>query len=74
MKKRQKYYLITAIVFTIIAVVHLIRGFAGWEANMGGVDIPLWVSWVAVVIAGYLAVRGYMHTSCRGLKCKICNH
>ena len=48
-----------SIIFAVIAVGHALRAVYEWEAMVGGVAIPVWFSWVAVVIAGYLAVRGW---------------
>ena len=56
---KKAYYLSVSVIFAIIAVLHLARALYGWEAVIGGVSIPVWVSWAAVVIAGYLAVRGW---------------
>ena len=45
--------------FVVIAVSHLLRIIFGWSAQIGGLDIPVWVSWLAVVIAGALAYFGF---------------
>lgn len=45
--------------FLIIAVLHAMRLLYQWEANVAGVEVPLWASMAAVVIAGYLAYRGF---------------
>jgi hypothetical protein len=42
-------------IFTAIAVVHLLRLLFGWEAMIAGWPVPRWISWVALVVAGYLA-------------------
>ena len=57
--KLKIYYTTVAIIFSVVATLHLVRVLKGWEAVVEGVPIPLWVSWVAFVIAGYLAVRGF---------------
>lgn len=55
-----KTYITTvAAVFTVIALVHLWRALAGWEAVIGGWEMPLWVSYLAVLVAGALAVKGW---------------
>lgn len=58
------YYTSSSILFSVIAIVHLVRIVHEWEAVVSGAVIPMWVSWVAVLIAGYLAVRGFsfIHT------------
>ena len=56
---KNTYCLVTGILFTIIAVLHALRLALGWEAMVGGWDVPTWVSIVAVIIPGYLAYNGY---------------
>lgn len=55
------YHKIVSYIFLVIAAVHLIRALDGWEAVINGVSIPLWVSWAAVLIALYLALRGFSY-------------
>lgn len=56
----QKTYLqVTGLIFTVIAVLHLLRVLMGWEANLAGWMVPGWLSIVAVVVAGYLAYSAY---------------
>ena len=47
---------IAVAVFAIVAIAHLVRLFTGWEVVVGGLGIPMWVSWVGLVFAGLLAV------------------
>ena len=51
---QRAYNIITAVVFLIVAVLHLLRIIFGWPAQIGGLDIPLWASWLALVVAGAL--------------------
>jgi hypothetical protein len=45
-----------AVVFlTLIAIVHLLRLFAGWEVIAAGFVIPVWWSAFGLVIPGGLA-------------------
>lgn len=53
------YYTTVAIVFSIITIVHLARITGEWQAVFAGQPVPMWVSWAAAIIAGYLAVRGF---------------
>jgi hypothetical protein len=46
------YYKITATVFAVIGVFHAIRVIQGWEAEVGGFEVPISMSVVAVLIAG----------------------
>ena len=52
------YNTITAVLFLAMALLHLLRIIFGWPAQIGGLDIPLWVSWLAVVIGAALAYWG----------------
>jgi hypothetical protein len=57
------YYTTTATIFTIIGILHGVRLIQGWPATVAGVQIPLWISGAAVVIAIYLAARGFYFRS-----------
>jgi hypothetical protein len=46
------------ILFLFIAVGHLLRVIFGASAVVAGVSIPMWPSWVAFVVIGYLAIAG----------------
>ncbi len=53
------YALVTGVVFLVIAVLHLLRLIFGWQAAIGGGSVPMWASWVALLIAGYLMYEGF---------------
>ena len=55
---QKSYYLTTGAVFLVIAILHLLRIVNGWPANISGFVVPMWLSWVAVLFAGYLAYHG----------------
>ncbi len=56
---QRAYNTTTAAIFLIIAVLHLLRIVFGWPAQIGGLDIPLWASWLALVVTGALAYFGF---------------
>jgi len=60
MKNNKWYFTVSSIIFTVIAIAHLGRILLALPANIASYDVPLWVSAVAVMIAGYLATRGFM--------------
>jgi len=47
---------IAVILFTLIAVLHLLRLFAGWQIIVLGFVIPVWWSVIGLVVAGGLAL------------------
>ncbi len=57
--KQKTYLQVTGLLFTVGAVIHLLRVLMGWEASIAGWDVPGWISIVAVVAAGYLAYSAY---------------
>jgi hypothetical protein len=44
------------IVLALVAIAHAIRLSFGWAVIIDGIDIPMWVSWVALLITGALAM------------------
>lgn len=44
-------------IFTVIAILHGFRLFYQWPAVIGGFEIPMWASYLAVAIAAYLAYQ-----------------
>ncbi len=66
----KSYYTITATLFLIIALLHLARVLFSWPAVIGSVEVPFWMSWVAVLLAGYLSYRGFTSQKGRASKKK----
>lgn len=48
-----------AVIFVAIALLHALRIVAGWEAALGGWMVPVWLSYVAVVVGVYLGYHGW---------------
>ena len=47
---------IAVIVFLLIALLQLLRFVLGWEVTLNGATVPVWLSSVAFVVVGALAV------------------
>jgi hypothetical protein len=56
---QRTFSLITAILFSLIALLHALRLLRGWQATIGDIVVPVWVSWIGLAIAGYLAYQGF---------------
>ena len=52
------YSLLSAFILTLVAALQLVRALKGWPVTVGTTSIPLWVSWVACVVAAILAWLG----------------
>lgn len=46
---------LVGVIFLIIALVHLLRLAFGWSLIVGEANIPLWLSWLGVIIPAYLS-------------------
>ena len=46
---------LAAILFTLVAVLHVLRFALGWQASLNGMTVPMWVSLPAAVVAAGLA-------------------
>ena len=56
---KNKYLLIASVIFGVIGVLHLLRAIFSWKANIGNFNVPLYFSYIVVVVAGYLSWHMY---------------
>jgi len=57
---QKAFSLTAAVLFSLIALGHVLRlAFGRWDITIAGQPIPSWPSWVALLIAGYLAYEGF---------------
>jgi len=54
-----KYVVVSGVLFGVIAVVQAVRALNQWPVQVAGFDVPVWVSWVAMVVAGSLCVWAF---------------
>jgi hypothetical protein len=55
----QKTFSIAAgVVFAVVALFHLVRIYMGWSVIIGDWSVPMWMSWLGLIIAGGLAFFG----------------
>jgi hypothetical protein len=59
MMRERGYMLVAAILFTIIAVAHLTRLFSSAQVSIVGWNVPLWLSWIGVLVTAYLAYTSF---------------
>ena len=53
------FLLIVGVLFGLIALAHMLRIVLGWSVMVQDSAVPMWASWIAVVIMGYLAYEGF---------------
>jgi hypothetical protein len=54
------YVAVSGFIFDLVFLLHLLRIIFGWRAEVGEFEVPMWVSWVSLFVAGYLAVSTYL--------------
>lgn len=55
----RSYEVASAVVFTLVSILQLLRALNQWPVEVGDWYVPLWASWLAAVLAGALAVWGF---------------
>jgi uncharacterized membrane protein YhaH (DUF805 family) len=56
---RSTYLTVTATLFLVVAIIHLLRIILGWHVEIGSLIIPFWASGLAVLASGALAYLGF---------------
>jgi hypothetical protein len=50
------YFQISGGLFGLIALAHLLRLFRHWPIDLAGHMVPMWASWLGLVLAGGLSI------------------
>jgi hypothetical protein len=59
-KMSNSYALISALIFALVAVAHVLRLVNRWTVAIGPYNVSMNVSWAALVISALLAIWGFM--------------
>jgi hypothetical protein len=59
----RRYVRISGLFFSLLAVVQLVRVIMRWPVVVNGVNVPIWASAIAVVVAGSFAVWAFRTSS-----------
>jgi len=57
--RRNLYLGITGTIFGIIACMHLARLTMSCEVSLGGFVLPLWISWLGLLVAAALSIWAF---------------
>jgi len=60
---KNQYTLVSGIIFGIVAVLQAVRALNHWAVQVGPIEVPVWFSWAAVVVAGGLCVWAFTSRS-----------
>ncbi len=55
---REAFCIVAGLIFAVVALLHLLRIYMDWPVVIGDWSVPMWVSWIALVVAGILAIWG----------------
>lgn len=55
----RNYLLTSAILFALLAVLHLVRIIAHWSIQIGTATFPLWGSWLALLVGIVLSLWAF---------------
>jgi hypothetical protein len=55
----RKYCVVSAILFALVAIAHLLRIAGDITVFVDDCEVPMLVSWVALIVPGLLAVWGF---------------
>jgi uncharacterized membrane protein len=56
---QRAFSLVTAVLFLLIALLNAVRLLRGWQVTIEGAVVPIWISWIGLAIASYLAYEGF---------------
>lgn len=56
---QQSFSRTAGIVFSLVALAHILRVVFHSDWIVEGIAIPFWVSWIAILIAAFLAYEGF---------------
>jgi hypothetical protein len=54
-----KYAVVSGVLFGVVAVIQAVRALNQWSVHVGTLEIPVWASWVAMVVTGSLCVWAF---------------
>jgi hypothetical protein len=53
------YLLVSAALFALVAIFHLIRLLGHWSVQIGAVSVPFWGSWLGLLIGIALSLWAF---------------
>ena len=53
------YLRLAGAIFALVALAHLVRAVLNWPIVIAGWIVPIWLSWVAFLVAGALSWFGW---------------
>ena len=57
--RRTAFITLVSYIFSLVALCHLLRSIYSWPLTIGNWDVPLWVSYLAFLLAAFLVYSGF---------------
>ena len=54
------YAAVSALIFSLVALAHVVRIIKRWKVQIGPLSVSMAVSWVGLVVATLIAIWGFM--------------
>jgi protein-S-isoprenylcysteine O-methyltransferase Ste14 len=54
MNRSKPFSLVAAVILLVVAAAHLLRIVDGWQVTIADSLIPMWVSWLGMLLAGFV--------------------
>ena len=55
----KNYLLVSATFFALVAFLHFLRLFTHWSVQIGTVTVPLWGSWLGLLLGAALSIWAF---------------
>ena len=55
----RKYVAVSGVLFGVVAALQAVRALNQWPVHVGGFEVPVSASWIAMVVAGFLCVWAF---------------
>ena len=56
---KNHFIYIASVLFLIIGVVHIVRLLIGWQVQIAGFMVPMWIYWVEAFVFLYMSFLGF---------------
>ena len=60
MMSQKAFSLVAGLIFSLIALGHLLRIVYSWPMHIADWTAPMWPSWLALFVGGFLGISGLL--------------
>ncbi|MDE1874714.1 MAG: hypothetical protein KGI79_02200 [Patescibacteria group bacterium] len=61
--RQRSYFIIVGIITGVVAIAHLLRIIFGAGIDVSGWAVPLWLSWIGIIVAGFVSYASFAFAS-----------